>query len=256
MIHPTAVINSRAQLASDVEIGPYCVIGEHVLIGASCKLLSHVVVEGRTTIGARNTFAPFTSIGGAPQDKKYAGEPTRLEIGDDNTIREYCTINTGTSQDGSLTKVGSNNWIMAYVHIAHDCVVGDNTILANNAQLAGHVHVGDWAILGGMSGVHQFCRVGAHAMVGAGAIITQDVIPYGMIGGTPLSTIGINSEGLRRRGFSVENIAAIKAAYKTIFRDGLTLVEAIEKITPLVQTQNELKLMLDFMTVKGRGLLR
>ncbi len=256
MIHPSAVIHPRAQVASDVEIGPYCVIGEHVSIGAGCKFLSHVVVDGRTVIGARNTFAPFASIGGAPQDKKYAGEPTRLEIGDDNTIREYCTINTGTTQDGSLTKVGSNNWIMAYVHIAHDCVLGDHAIMANNAQLAGHVTVGDWAILGGMSGVHQFCRVGAHAFVGAGAIVTQDVIPYGMIGGTPLSTIGINSEGLRRRGFSVEGIAAIKAAYKTIFRDGLTLVEAIEKITPLTAHHNELKIMLDFMTMKGRGLLR
>jgi UDP-N-acetylglucosamine acyltransferase len=256
MIHATAIIDARAHIASDVEIGPYCVIGAHVTLGAGCKLLSHVVIEGRTTIGARNSFAPFASIGGAPQDKKYAGEPTRLEIGDDNTIREYCTINTGTSQDGSLTKVGSNNWIMAYVHIAHDCVLGDNTIMANNAQLAGHVHVGDWAILGGMSGVHQFCRVGAHAFVGAGAIVTQDVIPYGMIGGTPLSTIGINSEGLRRRGFSAEAIAAIKAAYKTIFRDGLTLVEATEKIAPQVQQENALKLMHDFMIVKGRGLLR
>lgn len=256
MIHPTAIIDPRAQIASDVEIGPYCVVGPYVSIGAGCKLLSHVVVEGRTTIGARNTFAPFASVGGAPQDKKYAGEPTRLEIGDDNTIREYCTINTGTTQDGSLTKVGSNNWIMAYVHIAHDCVLGNNTIMANNAQLAGHVHVGDWAILGGMSGVHQFCRVGAHAMVGAGAIVTQDVIPYGMIGGTPLSTIGINSEGLRRRGFSPEAIAAVKATYKTIFRDGLTLAEAIEKITPQAALVGEVKLMLDFMTVKGRGLLR
>jgi UDP-N-acetylglucosamine acyltransferase len=256
MIHATAVIHPLAQIALDVEIGPYCVVDEHVTIGVGCKLLSHVVVSGRTTIGARNTFAPFASIGGAPQDKKYAGEPTRLEIGNDNTIREYCTINTGTSQDGSLTKVGSNNWIMAYVHIAHDCVLGDNTIMANNAQLAGHVHVGDWAILGGMSGVHQFCRIGAHAMVGAGAIVTQDVIPYGMIGGTPLSTIGINSEGLRRRGFSAEAISAIKATYKTIFRDGLTLAEAIEKVAPLVAQQSELKLMLDFMTVKGRGLLR
>jgi UDP-N-acetylglucosamine acyltransferase len=256
MIHATAIVDARAQVASDVEIGPYCVIGPQVTLGAGCKLMSHVVIDGRTSIGARNTFAPFASIGGAPQDKKYAGEPTRLEIGDDNTIREYCTINTGTSQDGSLTKVGSNNWIMAYVHIAHDCVLGDNTIMANNAQLAGHVHVGDWAILGGMSGVHQFCRVGAHAFVGAGAIVTQDVIPYGMIGGTPLSTIGINSEGLRRRGFSAEAIAAIKAAYKTIFRDGLTLVEAIEKIAPQVHQENALKLMHDFMIVKGRGLLR
>ncbi len=256
MIHPTAIIDPRAQIASDVEIGPYCVVGAHVSIGAGCKLLSHVVVDGRTSIGARNTFAPFASIGGAPQDKKYAGEPTRLDIGDDNTIREYCTINTGTMQDGSVTKVGSNNWIMAYVHIAHDCMLGNNTIMANNAQLAGHVQVGDWAILGGMSGVHQFCRVGAHAMVGAGAIVTQDVIPYGMIGGTPLSTIGINSEGLRRRGFSPETIAAIKTAYKAIFRDGLTLVEAIEKITPQATFTSEVKLMLDFMTVKGRGLLR
>ncbi len=255
-IHPSAVIDSRAQIAPDVTVGAFCVIGPHVQIGAGSTLASHVVIDGHTTIGARNTFAPFSSIGGSPQDKKYAGEPTRLEIGDDNTIREYVTIHTGTAQDAGVTRVGSDNWIMAYCHIAHDCVVGDHTIFASNAQIAGHVNIQDWAILGGMCGVHQFCRVGAHAMVGAGVIVTQDVATYCMAAGTPPSTIGINSEGLKRRGFSTEAIAAIKRAYKIIFRDGHTLDAAKAEIAPQVSTTPELAALFDFISAKGRGLIR
>jgi UDP-N-acetylglucosamine acyltransferase len=255
-IHPTAVIAPGAQIESSVEVGPYCVIGPHVRIGEASKLASHVVIDGHTNIGAGNVFAPFCSIGGAPQDKKYSGEPTRLEIGDNNTIREYVTIHTGTVQDGGLTRVGSRNWIMAYCHVAHDCTLGNDTIMASNAQIAGHVHIQDWAILGGMSGVHQFCRVGAHAMVGAGAIVTQDVAPYTMIGGTPLATVGINSEGLRRRGFSTEAVAAIKSAFKTIFREGHTLEEALAVLRVQASSQAELALLVDFLSTKGRGLVR
>jgi UDP-N-acetylglucosamine acyltransferase len=255
-IHPTAVIAPGAQVAASAQVGPYCVIGGNVRIGERCKLLSHVVIEGHTTIGSGNVFAPFCSIGGAPQDKKYAGEPTRLEIGDDNTIREYVTIHTGTTQDGGVTRVGHRNWIMAYCHVAHDCTLGNDTIMASNAQIAGHVHIQDWAILGGMAGVHQFCRVGAHAMVGAGSIVTQDVAPYTMIGGTPLATVGINSEGLRRRGFSAEAISAIKAAYKTIFREGNTLEESLSQLRAQMSTRAEIATLVDFLSIKGRGLVR
>jgi UDP-N-acetylglucosamine acyltransferase len=256
LIHTTAVIAPGAQIGPHTRVGPYCVIGEHVRIGEHCTLQSHVVIEGHTTIGDGNVFAPFSSIGGAPQDKKYAGEPTRLEIGNHNTIREYVTIHTGTMQDGGVTRVGSRNWIMAYCHIAHDCTLGNDTIMASNAQIAGHVHIQDWVILGGMAGVHQFCRIGAHAMVGAGAIVTQDVAPYVMIGGTPLAAVGINSEGLRRRGFSAEAISAIKAAFKTIYRDGNTLEEALTQLRAHALKQQELALFVDFLSVKGRGLLR
>ncbi len=255
-IHATAVIAPGAVLAADVEVGPYCVIGPNVRIGAGSKLLSHVVIDGVTTIGARNVFAPFCSIGGAPQDKKYAGEPTLLDIGDDNTVREYVTIHTGTTQDGGRTRVGHRNWIMAYCHIAHDCTVGNDTILASNAQIAGHVTIEDWAILGGMVGVHQFCRVGAHAMVGAGIIVTQDVATYCLVGGTPPSTIGINSEGLKRRGFSPETITEIKRAYKTVFREQRTLDEAVAELAPKVHNTPELARFTDFIAAKGRGLLR
>lgn len=255
-IHPTAIIAPGAMLGANVSVGPYCVIGEHVQLGEGCTLLSHVVIDGHTKIGARNVFAPFCSIGGAPQDKKYAGEPTRLEIGDDNTIREYVTIHTGTVQGGGTTRVGSRNWIMAYCHIAHDCVVGNDTILASNAQIAGHVQVHDWAILGGMAGVHQFCRIGAHAMVGAGSIVTQDVAPYTMVGGTPLSTVGINSEGLRRRGFSPDSIHVIKSAYKTVFREGNTLEQALSVLRAQMVSRPELAVLVDFLSVKGRGLVR
>jgi UDP-N-acetylglucosamine acyltransferase len=255
-IHPLASVDAKAVLAADVHVGPFCVVGPHVVIGEGSVLESHVNVTGHTRIGVRNRFAAFCSIGGAPQDKKYEGEATRLTIGDDNTFREYCTINTGTTQDQGITMVGSHNWIMAYVHIAHDCVVGDHTIFANSAQIAGHVHIADWVILGGMSGVHQFGRIGAHAMVGAGAIVTQDVAPYCMVGGTPPATVGINSEGLRRRGFSADAINALKVAYKTVFRENLTRDEALAALESQVSAEPAVKILRDFLIVKGRGLMR
>ncbi len=225
-IHPTAVVDRRAALAGDVEVGAYSLIGPHVTIGAGTRVASHVVIEGRTTIGERNRIAAFNAIGGDPQDKKYAGEPTRLEIGDDNVIREYGTYNVGTEQGGGVTRIGDDNWIMAYVHVAHDCIVGDHTIFANKAQIAGHAEVGDWAILGGDTGVHQFVRIGAHAFTGIGTMLRQDVPPYVMVSGDPAAPHGINVEGLKRRGFGAEAIAALRTAYKSLYRNGLTLDEA------------------------------
>jgi len=259
-VHPTALVEAGAQLAADVEVGAYSIIGAHVSIGAGTWIGPHTVLEGHTSVGRNNRVYSFTSIGGPPQDKKYAGEPTRLEIGDGNMIREYCTFNTGTVQDAGVTRVGSNNWIMAYVHIAHDCVVGDNTILANSAQLAGHVIVGDWAILGGMTGVHQFVKIGPHAMTGGGTMLTQDLPPYVMTNGNPPSARGMNVEGLRRRGFSAEAITALRRAYKTLYRDGLSLEDAIGHIeaqaAELPEHAQHLQLLLQFLRRSERGIVR
>src|SRR5882672_12924041 len=229
-IHPTALVDSGAQIAADVEIGAYSVVGPNATIGPGTLIGPHVVVQGHTRIGPTNRIFSFSSIGGPPQDKKYADEPTRLEIGDGNTIREYCTLNTGTVQDTGITRVGSNNWLMAYVHIAHDCVVGDNTIFANNAQLAGHVTIGDWVILGGMTGVHQFVKIGPHAMTAGGTILTQDIPPFVMGAGNPASARGMNVEGLRRRGFTAEAVTSLRRAYKTLYRDGLSLEQALVRL--------------------------
>jgi UDP-N-acetylglucosamine acyltransferase len=259
-VHATAIVEAGAQLAADAEIGAYCVVGPHVAIGPGTTIASHCVIQGHTRIGRDNRIHSFASIGGPPQDKKYAGEPTRLEIGDGNTIREYTTINTGTVQDTGVTRVGSNNWLMAYVHIAHDCVVGDNTIFANNAQLAGHVIVGDWVILGGMTGVHQFVKIGPHAMTAGGTILVQDIPPFVMGAGNPASARGMNVEGLRRRGFSPDAIAALRRAYKTIYRDGLGLAQAIEQIEVQVGETPEharhLQILLQFLRESERGILR
>jgi UDP-N-acetylglucosamine acyltransferase len=220
----------------------------------------HVVVEGNTLIGEDNIFYQFSSIGAPPQDKKYAGEPTRLEIGDRNTIREFCTFNRGTVQDVGVTRLGNDNWVMAYVHLAHDCQIGNHTIFANNAQLAGHVQVGDWAIMGGFSNVHQFCKIGAHAMVGMSTSLTQDVPPYVILSGNPAQAHGINSEGLKRRGFSREAIAAIRHAYKVLYKSGLTLEEAKAALESLEQSEPEfaaeLKLIRDFLQNVSRGIVR
>jgi UDP-N-acetylglucosamine acyltransferase len=232
-IHPTAIIEPGAELADDVEIGPYAIVGPKVRIGAGCRIASHAVIAGRTTLGRNNRVFSHAALGGEPQDKKYAGEDTELVIGDDNTIREFCTFNTGTAQDGGTTRVGSNNWIMAYVHIAHDVQVGDNCILANNATLAGHVKLGDWVILGGMTGVHQFVRVGAHAMSGGGSILLQDLPPYVICQGNPAAPFGLNSEGLKRRGFAPEAVSLLRKAYKAIYREGQTVAEAAEAIARL-----------------------
>jgi UDP-N-acetylglucosamine acyltransferase len=259
-IHPTALVDPAAQLDSTVEVGAYSIIGADVVIGAGTRIGPHVVIEGHTTIGRENTFFQFASIGAAPQDKKYNDEPTRVEIGDRNTIREFCTINRGTVQDVGVTRLGHDNWIMAYVHLAHDCQVGNHTIFANNAQLAGHVQVGDWAILGGHSGVHQFCQIGAHAMVGMFTSLTQDVPPFVILNGNPAAPHGINSEGLKRRGFSRDAIAAIRQAYKLIYKSGLTLEEAKVALEAEAASQPEvalhLNLMRSFLDGVTRGIVR
>ncbi len=255
-IHPTAVIHPKARLADDVTVGPYSIIGEHVEIGAGTTIASHVVIEGHTTIGKNNHIFQFNSLGAIPQDKKYKGEPTRLEIGDNNLIRECCTFNTGTVQDLGYTRIGNNNWIMAYVHLAHDCVLGNDIILANSTQLAGHVRIDDYAVMGAFSGVHQYCNIGAHVMVGGGCLLFQDLPPYVMVGGNPATPHGINSEGLKRRGFSAESITAIKRAYKTLYRSGLSLEQAIEELTAQAATHPELKLFPEFLARSKRGIVR
>ncbi|MFV0664213.1 acyl-ACP--UDP-N-acetylglucosamine O-acyltransferase [Denitromonas sp.] len=256
MIHPTAIIHPDAKLADGVSVGAYSLIGPHVEIGANTRIGPHVVIEGYTRIGADNEIFQFCSIGASPQDKKYDDEPTRLEIGDRNTIREYCSFNVGTSQDAGVTRVGNDNWIMAYVHVAHDCQVGDHTIFANNATLAGHVHVGDWAILGGFTGVHQFVRVGAHSFCGVGTVLLQDLPPYVTVSGNPSRPHGINSEGLKRRGYSSDDIMAIKRAYRSLYRSGLSLEEARQHIAAAAQENEAVKPFSDFIAVSNRGIVR
>ena len=259
-IHPTAIIHEGAQLHPSVTVGAYSIIGAHVSIGAGTQVGPHCVIEGHTTIGVDNHIFQFASLGAQPQDKKYAGEPTQLIIGDRNTIREFCTFNTGTSQDEGITRIGDDNWIMAYVHIAHDCVVGNRTILANNATLAGHVHVGDWVILGGLTGVHQFVKIGAHAMAGFASRVAQDVPPFMMIEGNPLAVRGLNLEGLRRRGFTPERLKAVKQMHRLLYRQGLTLDEATQAIAALPETMPEalqdIDLMQQFLATSTRGIAR
>lgn len=256
MRHPTAIIHPNAKLADDVQVGAYSIIGEHVEIDAGTTIGPHVVINGHTRIGKNNRIFQFSSLGEIPQDKKYANEPTRLEIGDNNTIREFCTFNLGTVQDGGVTRVGNNNWIMAYVHLAHDCHVGNNTIFANNAQLAGHVLVDDYAILGGFTVVHQFCQIGSHVITGMGTILFQDIPPYVTVSGSPAAPHGINSEGLKRRGYSSAAVMAIKRAYKTLYRSGLSLDEAKAAIGTQIAEHPELQLMADFLNRSQRGIVR
>jgi UDP-N-acetylglucosamine acyltransferase len=256
MIHPTAIVHPNARLADDVEVGPYTIIGEHVEIGEGTVIGPHVVIDGHTRIGRHNRIFQFSSLGAAPQDKKYAGEPTRLEIGDHNTIREFCTFNLGTAQDAGVTRVGDHNWIMAYVHLAHDCQVGNHTIFANNAQLAGHVHVDDYAILGGFTVVHQFVRIGAHIITGMGTILFKDVPTYVLASGNPSAPHGINAEGLKRRGFSADAIMAIKRAYKTLYKSGLGFDEAKTAIDAQLAEHAELKPLSDFLAASTRGIVR
>jgi UDP-N-acetylglucosamine acyltransferase len=256
VIHPTAVIAPSARIHDSVEVGPYTVIGDEVEIGAGSVIGPHVVIRGPTVIGRENRIFQFASIGDEPQDKKYAGEPTRLVIGDRNTIRECVTINRGTVQDQGETVIGNDNWIMAYAHIAHDCVLGDNIILANNVALAGHCHVGDWVIFGGFSGLHQFCRVGAHAFLGKYAGVSQDVPAYVMVAGSPPAPHGINSEGLKRRGFSAPQIANIRHAYKVLYRSGLKLVEALVELERLATEQPELEIFVASIRDSNRSIVR
>ncbi len=255
-VHPTAIVHPAARLGSGVVVGPYSLVGEHVEIGDRTVIGPHVVITGHTRIGCDNRIFQFCSIGESPQDKKYAGEPTRLEIGDRNTIRESCTFNCGTVQDVGVTRLGNDNWIMAYVHVAHDCQVGNQTIFANNTQLAGHVHVGDWAILGGFTGVHQFVRVGAHSFTGVGCVLFQDLPPFVIAAGNPGVPRSINAEGLKRRGYPVESVAAVKRAYKTLYKRGLKLDEARAAIESDLAAVPELALLTDFLAVPGRGIIR
>ena len=256
LIHPTAVVSDKAELADDVRVGPYAVIGDDVRVGKGTTIGSHAVVSGPTEMGEDNHIYQFASIGDDPQDKKYAGEPTRLIIGNGNTIREYCTISRGTTQDNGETVLGDDNWIMAYVHIAHDCVIGSHTIMANNATVAGHVHAGDYTIFGGFSGVHQFCKIGAHAFLGMYTGVNRDVPAYTTVSGQPSVPKGINSEGLKRRGFSTDQIRNIKQAYRIVYRQGKKLNEAIEEIAGLVAEQPELEVFLESLRSSERGLVR
>lgn len=256
MIHSTAIVHPNAKLAADVQVGAYSIIGEHVEIGSGTLIGPHVVINGHTSIGQHNHIFQFCSLGEVPQDKKYAGEPTRLEIGDHNTIREFCTFNLGTAQDVGVTRVGNHNWIMAYVHLAHDCQVGDYTIFANNAQLAGHVEVGDYAILGGFTVVHQFVRIGAHIITGMGTILLQDVPPYVLVSGNPAAPHGINAEGLKRRGFASPAIMAIKRAYKTLYRSEMSLADAQAAILSQTSEHVELQPLADFLAHSERGVVR
>ncbi len=259
-IHPTAVVEPGAQLGDTVRIDAYAIVRANVQIGEGSHIGAHCVIEGHTRIGRDNKIFQFCSIGAAPQDKKYAGEPTELHIGDRNTIREFCTLNLGTVQDGGVTRIGDDNWIMAYVHIAHDCSVGNQTIFANNATLGGHVEVDDWAIIGGLSGVHQFVKIGAHVMVGFASAVSQDVPPFMLVDGNPLAVRGFNVEGLRRRGFSAARIAAVKQMHKLIYRQGLTLEAAKAALAEVAadapEASADVNLVLDFLHRAQRGIAR
>ncbi|MGQ0709884.1 MAG: acyl-ACP--UDP-N-acetylglucosamine O-acyltransferase [Rhodoferax sp.] len=262
LIHPTAIIDSGAELDSSVSVGPYSVIGPHVRVGANTTVGAHCVIEGHTTIGSDNRIFQFNSLGAVPQDKKYQGEPCELVIGDRNTIREFCTFNIGSPGDAGVTRVGDDNWIMAYVHLAHDCVVGNNTIFANNSQLAGHVHVGDWAILGGFTVAHQFVRIGAHSMTAMCSLLFADLPPFVMCQGQPAAARSMNFEGLRRRGFSPARIAGVKAMHKALYRDELTLEQACRQIVEIKNAQPEaapdVAMMLSFLdgVSAQRGIVR
>jgi UDP-N-acetylglucosamine acyltransferase len=255
-IHPTAVVHRGARLAANVEVGPYSVIGEHVEVGEGTSIGAHVVLDGHMRIGRRNRIWHFASIGAPPQDKKYAGEPTEVEIGDGNTIREYVTINRGTVLDARVTRVGNDNWIMAYVHFAHDCQIGSNTIFANACQLAGHVTVGDWAIFGATTLVHQHVHIGAHAFTGMGTYLPQDLPPFVTAAGNMAKPYGINTEGLKRRGFSAQTIAGLKRAYRTLYRKGLPLDGAKRELESQVSSCPEVGEILRFLTASKRGIIR
>jgi UDP-N-acetylglucosamine acyltransferase len=259
LIHPTAIIDPSAELDSTVEVGAFSRIGPNVQIGANTHIASHCVIDKHTTIGRNNRFYQFASVGADPQDKKYAGEPTRLIMGDDNTIREFVTLNRGTVQDKGVTKIGSHNWIMAYAHVAHDCILGDQIVLANTVNLAGHVQIGDWAILGGYTGVHQFCKVGAHAMTGVSSVILHDLPPFVMAMGNTAEAHGINSEGLKRRGFDAARINQIRRAYKILYKNGLTLEQAKQALAEeakLCVDAQDITFLLGFLSEVTRGIVR
>lgn len=260
VIHSTAIVDPQAELADSVEVGAYTIIGPHVRIGAGTHIGPHCVIEGHTSIGQDNRIWQFCSLGAAPQDKKYAGEPTELRIGDRNSIREFCTFNRGTVQDGGLTSLGNDNWIMAYVHLAHDCHVANHTIIANAAQLGGHVRIDDWVVIGGLSGIHQFVHVGAHAMTGFQTRLSQDLPPFVTAAGNPAQAQGVNQEGLRRRGYSAQSIGLVKQMHKLLYRQGLTLENSIAAITELGVRHPDLaadvERMRAFLAQATRGIVR
>ena len=255
-IDPRAAVDPGAELADDVEVGAFSIVGPHVRIGAGTVVGPHAVITGRTTLGARNRIFQFTSIGDIPQDRKYGGEPTTTVIGDDNVVREYVSIHAGTAQHRGSTTIGNANLLLAYVHIAHDCVIGDSTTFSNNAQLAGHVTVGDWVVFGGFTGVHQFVRIGAHAMIAGGAVVLQDVPPFMMVSGYPAVPRGTNNEGLRRRGFSAEDVLAVRRAYKTLYREGRSLAEAKAALADAAESAPLLRPLVDFLAASDRGIIR
>lgn len=256
MIHPSAIIDAKARLADDVTVGPYSIIGADVEIGAGCKIASHVVIEGPTKIGKNNRFFQFASIGAEPQDKKFGGEQTRLEIGDGNLFRESVTVNRGTEQGGGVTKIGDRNWIMAYVHIAHDCLIGNDNIFANNASLAGHVIIDDFVILGGFTLISQFNYLGAHAFSAMGSVISRNVPPYLLVSGHMAEPVGVNVEGLKRRGFTELQIRNIRQAYKLVYRSGLRLEDARKKLDFIEQESDELTCFIAFLDQQKGGIIR
>jgi UDP-N-acetylglucosamine acyltransferase len=257
LIEPTAIVHPDADIGTGVRIGAYSIIGEQVQIADNCEIGPHVVIKGPTRIGESTRISQFASIGDDPQDKKYQGEAaSHLEIGSNNVIREFCSINRGTAQGGGITRVGNNNWIMAYVHIAHDCQVGNNTIFANNATLAGHVLIDDFAILGGFTGVHQFCRVGCHSISAIASIIVKDVPPYLMVSGNTAKPNGLNRVGLRRNGFSDDSVEAMRKAYRIVYREGLLVKDAIKKLETLANVNKEVANFTRFIEGSERGIIR
>jgi UDP-N-acetylglucosamine acyltransferase len=255
-IHPTAQVAPGAELDDGVEVGAYAVIGADVQVGANTRVGPHAVIQGPARIGCDNVIFQFASVGSAPQDKKYKGEPTRLEVGDRNVIRECVTLNRGTTKDQGVTRIGHDNLFMAYAHVAHDCQVGNQCVLANNATLGGHVHLGDWVIMGGLSAIHQFCKVGAHAFIANNAAVTRDVPPYVMAVGQPAAAHSVNSEGLKRRGFSPEQVRNIRNAFRLLYRSGLKLADATAQLEALAREQPELKLIVEFLPTSTRSIVR
>jgi UDP-N-acetylglucosamine acyltransferase len=256
VIDSRAIISPKAELAPDVSVGPFSIIGPDVVMGPGCVVGPHVVINGPTNIGAENRFFQFASIGDAPQDKKYKGEPTRLVIGDRNVFRESCTMNRGTTQDKGVTTIGNDNLFMSYSHVAHDCLLGNNLVFANGATLGGHVEVGDWVILGGLAAVHQFCKIGAHAFIAGGAIVTRDVPTYVMAAGNPAGPHSVNAEGLKRRGFTPEQVRNVRNAFRLLYRSDLLLADAVAKLKELGTTQPEVAALVDFIHRSERSLVR
>ena len=255
-VHPSAIVDATVELDDDVEVGPYAILGRDVRIGSGSVIGPHAVIAARTRLGKCNRVFQFASIGEIAQDRKYGGEPTTTVIGDDNVFREYVSVHGGTAQDRGETTIGDGNLFLAYAHVAHDCVVGNHTTWSNNAQVAGHVQIGDWAVMGAFSGVHQFCRVGAHAMLGAFAVVLQDVPPYTIVQGYPAQPKGTNIEGLRRRGFSADEILAVRRAYKTLYREGLAFEDAKAKLAAAAESAPVIRPLVEFLAVGGRGILR